>query len=69
MIITTLSWVAEKINGTLIGNKPETTKIIETDWKTWKVLYPDTKVLSLDTGFARDYNLYPYGDYKTNQNK
>lgn len=59
----------ECINGTLIGNKPEATKIIETNWKTWKALYPNTTVLSLNTGFARDYNLYPYGDYKTNQNK
>lgn len=57
------------INGSEIGNEPETTKIVETNWKTWKLLYPNTTVLSTSTGFDRDYNLYPYGDYKTNQNK
>lgn len=57
------------INGSLIGNEPESTKIVETEWKNWLLLYPNTKVLSTNTGFDRDYNLYPYGDYKTNQNK
>jgi len=54
-------------NGTLIGNKPSLKNVVETNWGTWKKLYPNTKVLSLETGFSRNYNFYPYGDYKTNQ--
>ncbi|MCF6181668.1 DUF3179 domain-containing protein [Lutibacter sp.] len=54
------------VNGTLIGHKPELQQVIETNWGTWKKLYPTSKVLSLDTGFSRNYDLYPYGDYKTN---
>lgn len=35
-------------------------------WKDWKDLYPDTKVLSRDTGITRPYGADPYGDYYTN---
>ena len=34
-------------------------------WADWKAKYPDTKVLSKDTGFTRDYSRDPYGDYYT----
>ena len=30
--------------------------------------YPDAVVLSENTGYKRDYTLYPYGDYTTNNN-
>ena len=56
----------ECVNGPLIGDKPILTNIIETNWKTWKRLYPNSKVLSTDTGFSRNYNTYPYGPYRTN---
>ncbi len=56
------------VNGDLIGNEPILESIVETNWGTWKALYPNTKVLSLETGFSRNYGNYPYGDYKTNHN-
>ncbi|MGH9992988.1 MAG: DUF3179 domain-containing protein [Nitrososphaera sp.] len=34
-------------------------------WKEWKALYPESKVLSQDTGFGRPYDVDPYGDYYT----
>ena len=34
-------------------------------WKEWKALYPESKVLSQDTGFSRPYGADPYGDYYT----
>jgi len=55
------------VNGTLIGEFPELHSVVETNWGTWKKLYPNTKVLSITTGFSRDYNNYPYGTYKTKQ--
>lgn len=58
----------QAVNGSLIGDVPLLVNVVETTWKTWRTLYPNTKVLSLDTGFSRNYNNYPYGDYKTNQN-
>jgi len=33
-------------------------------WNEWRTAHPKTKVLSTDTGFDRDYNLYPYEDYE-----
>ena len=32
----------------------------------WKKAYPDTQVLSTETGYTRNYEHYPYGDYYTN---
>ncbi len=56
------------VNGDLVGERPTMFNIVETDWRTWKQLYPETMVLSEDTGFSRSYGVYPYGDYKTNDN-
>ena len=43
--------------------------IIETTWGAWKELYPNTTVLSDDTGYQRNYSHYPYGDYRTNHDR
>lgn len=32
-------------------------------WEDWKAIYPETKVLSQDTGFGRPYGADPYGGY------
>lgn len=56
----------ESVNGSLSGNKAEIITLVETDWKTWRTMFPDTKVMSLNTGFARTYGVYPYVDYRTN---
>ena len=54
------------VNGDLIGQEPEVIKVVETNWFIWKSMYPNTKVLSTDTGFDRSYDVYPYGDYRSN---
>ncbi len=56
------------VSGSLIDRKIETTQIIETTWATWKAAYPNAVVMNTDTGFNRNYNNYPYGDYRTNDN-
>lgn len=35
----------------------------ETSWGRWKALHPDTKVVSGELGFSRNYRFYPYRDY------
>lgn len=50
----------ECVNGTLIGDKVVTFQILETTWDTWKTMYPDSEVVSTNTGWSRPYNLYPY---------
>lgn len=52
------------INGTYRGSKAILFPVIETKWKTFKEMYPNTKVLSTSTGYARNYGDYPYGNYK-----
>ena len=59
----------ECVNGSLINNKPKLYSVVETNWKTWKTLYPDTQVLNTQTGFSRTYGTSPYGDYSTNNNR
>ena len=59
----------ECVNGQLIGNKPALLNVVETNWETWKTLYPKSKVLNTQTGFSRNYGNSPYGDYSTNNNR
>ena len=54
------------VNGNLSGTEIETYALVETTWKTWKEMYPDTKVVSSSTGYNRSYGVYPYGSYRTN---
>jgi hypothetical protein len=32
-------------------------------WQAWKTLHPETTVVSRNTGFSRNYDRYPYGNY------
>lgn len=59
----------ECVNGSLIRHKPTLINVVETNWKTWKMLYPNTQVLTRQTGFSRSYGTSPYGDYSTNNNR
>ncbi|MEX0918794.1 MAG: DUF3179 domain-containing (seleno)protein [Candidatus Paceibacterota bacterium] len=51
-------------------NTGERLSIVRSDvvrFSDWKKAHPDTKVLSQDTGAARNYGRDPYGDYYTNE--
>ena len=54
------------VNGALIGERPESYDLVETNWFKLRSMFPDAQILSIDTGFDRDYGTYPYGDYRTN---
>jgi hypothetical protein len=58
--------LAEGIVGKYAGTKLERVPFDIAYWKGWKQLYPDSKVLSRDTGSNRPYGADPYGDYYTN---
>ena len=58
--------LAEGIVGKYAGIKLERVPFDIAYWKEWKQLYPDSKVLSRDTGSNRPYGADPYGDYYTN---
>jgi Protein of unknown function (DUF3179) len=58
--------MAQGIVGKLAGVKLDRIPFDIAYWKEWKQLYPESKVLSRDTGSTRPYGADPYGDYYTN---
>lgn len=57
----------EAVTGPLTGTELEILPSSLTTWKKWKKLHPETQVLSLDTGYARNYDSDPYLDYYAQQ--
>ncbi len=53
----------QAIAGNLTGYRLQRVPIDVTTWGAWKKLYPNTMVLSRQTGFNRDYGDDPYGAY------
>jgi hypothetical protein len=58
--------MAQGIVGKFAGIKLERIPFDVAYWKEWKQLYPESKVLSTDTGSSRPYGADPYDDYYTN---
>ncbi len=58
----------KSVNGENIGKEIGIYRVVETTWATWKVMYPNSRVVSTNTGFSRNYQNFPYGDYRTNDN-
>lgn len=55
--------LSKGINGPLSGQKLTMISSSQTSWEKWLKQQPNTKVLSTDTGFGRDYTRSPYGNY------
>ena len=51
--------------GELTGERLELVPSELVTWGAWTAAYPDSKVLTRDTGYQRDYDRQPYGDYDT----
>lgn len=59
----------EAVQGDNLGSASPIEGVLEMTWAAWVDLYPDTLVVSGDTGHSRDYTRYPYtrgGDYRFN---
>jgi Protein of unknown function (DUF3179) len=59
-------FTGEPVSGPLVnsGLRLKIRPVTITTWKAWRAANPDTKVLSLDTGFKRDYGSgIVYADY------
>jgi hypothetical protein len=52
------------ISGKFAGRSLQAIPLINTTWKNWREKYPDSQVLSKDTGYSRNYTIDPYADYK-----
>lgn len=57
--------LGKAIVGDLTGYELQKIPFDLAKWSDWKMLHPDTLVLSTDTGFSRPYGTDPYGDYYT----
>jgi hypothetical protein len=60
--------MAQSINGNLKGNIPNRINSIEMNWEGILKFQKPTEILSENTGYDRDYNFYPYGNYKSSSN-
>ena len=59
-------FTGKPVSGQLVDSGIELKQrpVVITDWKSWKTDNPDTKVLSMNTGFLRDYGSgVVYNDY------
>ncbi|MFV2059226.1 MAG: DUF3179 domain-containing protein [Gammaproteobacteria bacterium] len=59
--------ISTAISGKLKGQKLNNIPLINTSWFQWLQQHPDSEVLSTQTGYSRNYNNHPYGDYDTNR--
>lgn len=56
------------VSGPLVNQKLEPLPTTNTTWKNWRNKYPDSLVLSEETGFNRNYSHNPYPDYSSSSN-
>lgn len=54
--------IGPKVNHTLTRYP-----VVKTTLGQWLAAHPDSKILSTDTEYARDYFAYPYGSYMSNR--
>jgi len=50
--------------GPLRGQQLVSVPLRMTDWQSWRNMHPDSLVLSLDTGFEKEYDTDHYVDYR-----
>jgi len=55
------------VNGPRIGQSAEIVQVLETKFSTLQSMYPDALVMTRATGHVRNYDNYPYGAYRENQ--
>lgn len=57
----------ECLNGSNIGTKMNTIRVLETSWEAWRQILGSLNVLTTDTGFSKNYEVNPYDGYLTNE--
>jgi hypothetical protein len=55
------------VTGPLTGARLKVLPSTLTTWRKWHKQHPQTEVLSIDTGYSRDYTQDPYADYYVNR--
>ncbi len=60
--------LGNSINGDEIGQALTEIPFVEMNWRAINK-FNNIQMLSIETGFSRDYTKYPYGDYRTNHSR
>ena len=55
------------VTGAMAGTSLKLMASEVTTWKDWKTRYPRSQVLSIKTGYSRDYENNPYANYENSQ--
>ncbi len=55
------------INGSLNGTNMKTQQVLESTWRSWKVILESPNVMTTNTGISKDYTVNPYEDYLANE--
>ncbi len=55
--------LSKAVTGPMKGQLLKDLPVWHTSWKAWVKKHPNTTVLSIDTGFNRDYSRSPYAGY------
>jgi len=55
----------ESARGSKKGTIASQKTLFETTWQNFTEMYPDAKILDVNTGFSRNYFDYPYGSFRT----
>ncbi len=53
----------QAVAGPMKGTRLTMVPSMHTRWDVWREMHPQTRVLSTETGFRRDYNRNPYAGY------
>ena len=54
------------VTGKMKGTRLDVIPLANTTWRDWQTRYPNSDVLSMDTGFRRNYDVNPYPNYGQN---
>jgi len=52
--------------GSKVGTELAVYPVLEATWRGWRLLFPGTRLVGSNTGAQRDYQVYPYGEYRDN---
>ena len=55
--------MTQAISGPMKGTRLQQLPLSNSSWKEWTERHPDTRVLSNNTGYSRDYRVDPYPNY------
>lgn len=55
----------QAVSGPLIGGKLQQIPLAHTTWRDWVKRHPQTRVLSTNTGYSRNYSKTPYPGYSS----